>query len=92
MSMGMGEAIGAGPEVAEQFFKGNYAKKNTRFKEIAAQDFLLLLFFLNFCCRPCFIVLKICCKKQTPDTHFACILLTFYIKNNHQKVVLNAYI
>jgi hypothetical protein len=51
MSMGMGEAIGAGPEVAEQFFKGNYAKKNTCLKEIAAQDFLLLLFFLNFCCR-----------------------------------------
>jgi len=48
MSMGMGEAIGAGPEVAEQFFKGNYAKKNTCLKEKAAQDFLLLLFLMNF--------------------------------------------
>jgi hypothetical protein len=33
MSMGMGEAIGAGPEVAEQFFKGNYAKKNNFLKK-----------------------------------------------------------
>jgi hypothetical protein len=80
MSMGMGEAIGAGPEVAEQFFKGNYAKKNTCLKEIAAQDFLLLLLFLNFCNSPCFIVLKIC-----RYTHSARTLLPVYCKKTHQK-------
>ncbi len=85
MSMGMGEAIGAGPEVAEQFFKGNYAKKNKCLKEIAAQDFLLLLFFG---CRPCFIVLKICCKQQTTETQVTYTLLPFHFKKTTKKKFL----
>jgi hypothetical protein len=91
MSMGMGEAIGAGPEVAEQFFKGNYAKKNTCLKEIATQDFLPLLFLMNFLLSSVLLHrIEICCEQQTK--HFTYTLLTFYSIKNYQKEVLNAYI